>query len=62
MVLDLFSSDQVPVLVARTHIKKVLRPDNKTPAYDREQESEPEDLAPTQVAHKTMRKKGKKDY
>ena len=40
----------------------MLRPDNKTPAYDRDQESEPEDLAPTQAAQKTVKKKGKKDY
>ena len=62
VVFDLFPSDQPPLSVARTHMKKVLRPDDESPAYDREQESEPEDLAPTQAARKAGAKKGKKDF
>ena len=39
VVFDLFPADQAPLDVARSHIKKVLRPDEEAPAYDREQES-----------------------
>ena len=59
---DLFPEDQAPLEVARSHIKKVLRPDDEAPAYDREQDSEPEDLPPTEAGKKADKKKGKKDY
>ena len=62
VVFDLFPADQAPLDVARSHIKKVLRPDDESPAYDREIDSEPEDLPPTQAAAKQAKKKGKKDY
>ena len=57
VVFDLFPADQAPLDVARSHIKKVLRPDNESPAYDREIDSEPKDLPPTQAAAKQARRR-----
>lgn len=59
---DLFPNDQCPVPVAREHIKKILRAGEEEPAYDREQDSEPEDLPPAQAQKKAAKKKGTKDY
>ena len=47
---DLCSSEQPGLPVERLHIKKTLRKGDEAPAFDWDQESEPEDLAPTQVA------------
>ena len=57
---DLFPSDADAVPIARTHIKRVLRPEEEEPAYDREQdaESEGEDL----TEEEQRAKEGKKDY
>ena len=59
---DAFPNEQCAVPVAREHIKKVLRAGEEEPAYDREQDSEPEDVPPTQAAKKDAKKKGGKDY
>ena len=48
--IDLFPSGADAVPIARKHIKRVLRPEEEEPAYDREQaaESEGEDLTEEQ--------------
>ena len=60
--VDLFPSDAAPVPTARTHIKRILFPGEEEPAYDREQDSEVEDVPPEQAAAKRRKKDGKHDY
>ena len=56
---DMFPSGADTILIARKHIKKILWPEDKEPAYDCEQdaESEGEDVTPAE-AKKTAADKG----